>query len=185
MALVFLVAVAFFVQAVSGNMQCEDLPTEICSFSVASSGRRCVLENYPTGDGTTRLECKTSTVSVEFLQGWIETDECVNACGLDRNAVGISSDTLLQRGFVKKLCAPGCYDNCPNIIDLYFSLALAEGGFLPEMCKSHGMNLKRAMSELSSSGDAFGSYQWIANGPSGEIIVSAPAESPAAVTISI
>ncbi|KAI4295139.1 hypothetical protein MLD38_040614 [Melastoma candidum] len=58
------------------------------------------------------------------------------------------------------------------------------GGFLPEMCKSRRTNLKRAMSELSSSGDAFGSYQGIADQPSsGEIIVLAPAESPISVTI--
>lgn len=108
-------------------MTCEQLPAEICSFAIASSGKRCVLENYTRRDGRMQLECKTSLVSVDFMQEWIETDDCIRACGLDRKSIGISSDALLSRHSTAKLCSPDCYQNCPNIVDLYFNLALAEG----------------------------------------------------------
>lgn len=74
------------------------------------------------------FSCRTSTIEAEKnLKGWIETDECIAACRLNRNTMGISSDSLLDRHFVQKLCSPGCYKGCPNIADLYFNLAAGEG----------------------------------------------------------
>lgn len=64
---------------------------------------------------------------VEKMADYIETDACVKACGVDRNSVGISSDALLEPQFTAKLCSPACYQNCPNIVDLYFNLAAGEG----------------------------------------------------------
>lgn len=64
---------------------------------------------------------------MERMKDWIETDECVRACGVDRNSVGISSDSLMESQFTAKLCSPACYQDCPNIIDLYFNLAAGEG----------------------------------------------------------
>ncbi|CAL9766137.1 unnamed protein product [Musa acuminata subsp. burmannicoides] len=46
--------------------------------------------------------------------GWVETDECVAACALDRGIVGISSDALLDADFMRKLCSPDCYHGCPT-----------------------------------------------------------------------
>lgn len=106
---------------------CEELPRDLCAFSISSSGRRCVLESSINGEAT-RYLCHTSEVVVtNYMADWIETDECVSACDLDRNTVGISSDALLERNFRKKLCSTACYANCPNIVDLYTNLASGEG----------------------------------------------------------
>ncbi|XP_043715582.1 uncharacterized protein LOC122663976 [Telopea speciosissima] len=98
----------------------------------------------------------------------METDQCIEACGLDRISLGISSDSLLDSLFTQKLCSPLCYDNCPNIVDLYFNLAAGEGNppipdlyfnlaatqgvFLPQLCEAQGANARRKMSEIRSSG---------------------------------
>lgn len=109
-----------------GDLICEELPTDICSFSIASSGKRCILETT-NALSENRYQCKTSEVIVDQMHELIETDECVNACGVHRNLVGLSTDFLVEPQFIPKLCSPSCYDNCPNIIDLYLNLALGEG----------------------------------------------------------
>ncbi|MBA0643118.1 hypothetical protein Goklo_027434 [Gossypium klotzschianum] len=109
------------------EMICEDLPKDVCAFSIASSGKRCVLETAVKKDGDVEYQCRTSEVVVERMAEYIETDECVAACGVDRNSVGISSDSLLDQQFTAKLCTPACYQKCPNIVDLYFNLAAGEG----------------------------------------------------------
>ncbi|KAH7865819.1 hypothetical protein Vadar_011614 [Vaccinium darrowii] len=157
-----------------GEIICEDLPTDICSFSIASSGKRCLLENYAAKDGKVEYQCRTSEVVVERMAEYIETDECVSACGVDRNSVGISSDSLLEPQFTAKLCSPNCYQNCPNIVDLYFNLAAGEGVFLPDLCEKQRTNPRRAMLELLSSG--------VAPGPVStefDHLAHAPAPSPA------
>lgn len=111
----------------TGELICEELPTDLCSFSIASSGKRCLLENCASTDGTTELQCKTSEVVVDGMSAWIETEQCIHACGVDRNSIGISSDSLLDPQFTAQLCSLACYQNCPNIIDLYFNLVSAEG----------------------------------------------------------
>jgi len=73
---------------------------------------------------------QSSEVIAENMKELIETDECVNACGVERMTVGMSTDSLAESGFTKKLCLPRCYNNCPNIIDLYFNLAAGEGTLL-------------------------------------------------------
>ncbi|KAJ8465967.1 hypothetical protein OPV22_028519 [Ensete ventricosum] len=73
----------------------------------------------------------------EGFSDWVETEECVAACWLDRGTVGISSDALLEADFMRKLCSPDCYyHGCPNVLDLYFNLAAAEGAFLPSLCEA-------------------------------------------------
>ncbi|CAI9098363.1 OLC1v1034995C2 [Oldenlandia corymbosa var. corymbosa] len=116
-----------FIQGTLGEIICEELPTQVCSFSIASSGKRCLLENYQDKDGKVEYQCRTSEVVVERMAEHIETDECVSACGVDRNTVGISSDAFFEPLFTAKLCSPACYQNCPNIVDLYFNLAAGEG----------------------------------------------------------
>lgn len=105
-----------------GEITCEELPKKLCAFSISSSGKRCILETKGK-----EFQCKSSEVVVERMADYIETDECVNACGVDRNVVGISSDALLDPEFASKLCSPDCYQRCPNIVDLYFNLAAGEG----------------------------------------------------------
>ncbi|KAG8663001.1 hypothetical protein MANES_01G166300v8 [Manihot esculenta] len=127
MALIIFLAMSLLLHGALGELVCEQLPVELCSYSIASSGKRCLLENFATKDGKVKYQCKTSEVVVDVMQEWIESDECVSSCGLDRNTVGISSDGLLQPQFLAKLCSDDCYQGCPNIVDLYLNLALAEG----------------------------------------------------------
>lgn len=114
-------------------MICEELPVGMCSYSIASSGKRCLLETSATSNGNTQFHCKTSEVRVKNMAELIEGDACVSACGVDRRSVGISSDSLLEPQFTAKLCSPACYQNCPNIVDLYYNLALGEGDHLLNM----------------------------------------------------
>ncbi|KAJ0027179.1 hypothetical protein Pint_35271 [Pistacia integerrima] len=144
---------ALFLHAALGEIVCEDLPKDVCAFSISSSGKRCLLETNCENHGTVEYQCKTSEVVVANMADYIETDECVRACGVDRNSVGISSDALLEPKFTSKLCSPDCYQKCPNIVDLYFNLAAGEGAFLPDVCQQHRRNPHRMMFQLSSSGE--------------------------------
>ncbi|XP_062094276.1 uncharacterized protein LOC133800334 [Humulus lupulus] len=150
---------SLFFHAALGEIVCEELPLDICAFAIASSGKRCLLETSTTNvvkGGGVEYECKTSEVVVKNMVEYIETDKCVKACGLDRKSVGISSDSLLEPQFTVKLCAQDCYQNCPNIVDLYFNLSAAEGVYLPDLCVRQLYNPHRAMEELLSSGAAPG-----------------------------
>lgn len=121
---------------------CEELPVGLCSFSIASSGKRCVLETLQSDGGDLGFQCKTSEVTAVDMPAYIETDECVSACGVNRRSVGISSDTLLETQFTFKLCSPHCYYNCPNIVDLYRNLAMAEGN-LPTSNSNENLNIEK------------------------------------------
>ncbi|KAF2297040.1 hypothetical protein GH714_016009 [Hevea brasiliensis] len=143
---------SFFLHAALGEIVCENLPKDVCAFSIASSGKRCLLETYARRDGKVEYQCRTSEVIVERMADYIETDECVRDCGVDRNSVGISSDALLEPHFTAKLCSPSCYQKCPNIVDLYFNLAAGEGAFLPDLCDAARTNPRRSMIQLMSSG---------------------------------
>ncbi|KAL8102001.1 hypothetical protein AgCh_033779 [Apium graveolens] len=157
MAMIVFLVFSILLHGALGEIICNDLPNEMCSFSVSSSGKRCLLETYVTrDDDTVKFECKSSEVVVEDLANWIETDECISSCGVDRHSVGISSDSLLEPHFTAKLCSSACSQNCPNIVDLYNNLALAEGVFLADLCKVRRTMPRRAMSQLLSSGSAAG-----------------------------
>lgn len=109
---------------VGEEIVCENLPTNMCAFSISASGKRCLLE---TANVAGEYTCRTSTVEVDGIVNHVESDECVAACGVDRKTVGISSDSMMEAGFASKLCSPACLDFCPNILDLYFNLAAGEG----------------------------------------------------------
>ncbi|KAH0468954.1 hypothetical protein IEQ34_002186 [Dendrobium chrysotoxum] len=131
-----------------GSVICEDLPLDLCAFSISSTGKRCLLESFPNMG--LEYQCTMADVKVERISDWIETDDCVKACGVDRSAVGISSDEFLQPRFTAKLCSSACYQSCPNIVDLYSNLAAAEGVYLPDLCEARQLNTRRSMVELSS-----------------------------------
>ncbi|KAF3432982.1 hypothetical protein FNV43_RR24084 [Rhamnella rubrinervis] len=143
-------ALALCVQG--GITTCENLDQDTCAFAVSSSGKRCVLEKHVKRSGQEVYSCRTSDIEADKLSNWIETEQCIKACGLDRKTFGISSDSLLESSFTQKLCSPQCYNNCPNIVDLHFNLAAGEGVFLPKLCEAQGSNIRRQMSELHSSG---------------------------------
>lgn len=70
---------------------------------------------------------QSSIIIAEKQEEWIESDECVKACGLERMSVGLSTDLLMDYHFTEMFCSSECLNNCPNIIDLYISLAAGEG----------------------------------------------------------
>ncbi|KAL2508347.1 PAR1 protein [Forsythia ovata] len=143
--MIIFLAFTLFLQGSVGELVCEELPVGLCSFSIASSGKRCLLETYASNDGIVDFQCKTSEMVAINLHEYIEADECLSSCGVDRKSIGISSDSLLDAQFTAKLCSPQCYHNCPNIVDLYYNLALGEGTFLPGLCKSQPTNARRSM----------------------------------------
>ncbi|KAH9311977.1 hypothetical protein KI387_027012, partial [Taxus chinensis] len=155
MAPSMLITIAFFavtsvisLQSVIGALTCEELPVEACAFSVSSSGARCVLEKSILRDGTAQYECMTSEVMAEKMYEWIETEECINNCGLEKMAIGMSTDGLMESSFTTRLCSPHCYDNCPNIVNLYFDLAAGEGLYLPRLCEAQRSGSRRMISEV-------------------------------------
>ncbi|AEE79178.1 photoassimilate-responsive protein PAR-1b-like protein [Arabidopsis thaliana] len=174
---IFLILSSLLHAAIGENIVCENLPTNMCSFSISASGKRCILE---TANVAGEFTCRTSAVDVEGIVNHVETDECVSACGVDRKTVGISSDSLMEAGFAAKLCSSACLDYCPNILDLYFNLAAGEGAFLPDLCDAQRMNPQRSMMEFISSGAAPGPVSEIAPGPTSEE-VSSPALAPASM----
>ncbi|CAL5407828.1 unnamed protein product [Camellia sinensis] len=146
-------ALAFCVQGImGGGIECENLNKDSCAFAVSSSSKRCVLEKTVKRSGEEAYTCRTSEIEADKLKDWIENDQCIEACGLDRTMLGISSDSLLESQFTHKLCSTQCYDSCPNIVDLYFNLAAGEGVFLPKLCEVRGANARREMAEIKSSG---------------------------------
>ncbi|KAH9621706.1 hypothetical protein KSS87_000752 [Heliosperma pusillum] len=168
---------SIFIQGSLGELVCEKLPTDICVLAISSAGKRCVLEKYKNENGATEYQCSTSEVVVGSMSEYLETDECVKACGVDRNMVGISSDNLMEPRFTSKLCSPACYNNCPNVIDLYSKLAQGEGVYLPALCKKQQRNPRRAMVELMSSGAAPGPVY--STDVSSTLVADSPAPSPA------
>ncbi|KAG6693124.1 hypothetical protein I3842_10G150500 [Carya illinoinensis] len=148
---------SLFLHAATAELVCENLPNNVCAFSISSSGKRCLLETSVASDhGKVEYQCKTSEVLVNGMTEYIETDKCVEACGADRKTVGTSSDALLDAKSTTKLCSPDCSQMCPNIVDLYSNLAAGEGGNLPVLCEKQRVNPHRSMSELLGSGVAPG-----------------------------
>ncbi|KAF3785296.1 hypothetical protein EJ110_NYTH27927 [Nymphaea thermarum] len=139
---------------VDGYVACPNLNKETCAFAVSSSGKRCVLEKLSRDGGQSNHVCRTSEIRAGRSRGWIESDECIDGCGVSRDTLGVSSDALLESRFVHTLCSPQCYMSCPNIVDLFFNLAAGEGVFLPKLCEAHKTNGRRAVAEIRSSGQA-------------------------------
>ncbi|CAN4085908.1 unnamed protein product [Withania somnifera] len=142
---------AFLVRLILGDIACKNLNEDCCAFAISSTGKRCVLEKHLRRSGEEVYTCRTSRIEADKLKDWIETDECIEACGVDRNALGISSDALLESRFISKICSSACYKHCPNIIDLYYNLAAGEGVYLPKLCAEQKENGRREMAEIRSS----------------------------------
>ncbi|WCJ36655.1 PAR1 protein [Euphorbia peplus] len=172
---VLTLALLLCVQATLGEIICENLDQDTCSYAISSTGKRCVLEKSIKRSGKETYYCGTSEIEADRLRNWIETDQCIKACGLDRKSLGISSDSLVESSFTQKLCSPQCYDSCPNIVDLYFNLAAGEGVFLPKLCEatSEGNARRGLLAGIRSSG-------FVAPGPIQPVQFSvAPATAPA------
>ncbi|KAI5082230.1 hypothetical protein GOP47_0001973 [Adiantum capillus-veneris] len=124
------------VNPVLGAIECEELPIEDCAFAVSSSGARCVLEKVVKNNAAPQYKCQTSIIMAERPMEWIESEDCIRTCGLQRLSVGLSTDALLEREFTKRLCFSQCRSKCPNINDLYTKLAAEDGIYLPSLCDS-------------------------------------------------
>uniref|UniRef100_A0A0C9S698 TSA: Wollemia nobilis Ref_Wollemi_Transcript_11442_880 transcribed RNA sequence n=1 Tax=Wollemia nobilis TaxID=56998 RepID=A0A0C9S698_9CONI len=152
-SVVFVILALVGIQAVLGEkrVECEKLPVDMCAFAVSSSGARCVLEKkYSTINGRIEYECQSSAIMAEKMIEWIESEECLQACGLERMNVGLSSDDLVEYSpLSSKLCSDKCQNNCPNIVDIYFSLAAGEGVYLPKLCDAHKSRSRRMMLETA------------------------------------
>ncbi|KAL0927199.1 hypothetical protein M5K25_001362 [Dendrobium thyrsiflorum] len=135
---------------ITGRVTCEQLDRSNCAFAVSSNGLRCLLQKHVRGAELDEevYTCRTSSLKATVMAGWVETDACIAACSLERETVGISSDSLLDRRFMGRLCSPECFLNCPNIVDLYFNVAAGEGAFLPNLCRANGF--RREISEKIS-----------------------------------
>ncbi|KAL9240457.1 hypothetical protein vseg_014674 [Gypsophila vaccaria] len=145
---------SFLVKATLGDVTCDNLNKDECAFAVSSTGKRCVLEKFVRRSGQEAYKCTTSEIEADKLKDTVESKHCIQACGLDRDTLGISSDALLESRFTQKLCSPQCYQNCPNVVDLYFNLAAGEGVYLPKLCATQAENPRRGMAEIKSSGIA-------------------------------
>ncbi|KAL2234886.1 uncharacterized protein LOC105162404 [Sesamum indicum] len=155
-SLVIFFACSLFVQGTLAEVVCENLPANLCSFAISSTGKRCVLESYKIGRGEIDYMCRTSEVVVERLYGYIESDHCVKACGVHRESTSISSDVFLSSEFTAHLCSPACYQNCPNIVELFFNLAAGEGLSLPTLCHNQKENHRTMLAILNGDGAAAG-----------------------------
>eukprot|EP00246_Nothoceros_aenigmaticus_P000665 TRINITY_DN10915_c0_g1_i1.p1 TRINITY_DN10915_c0_g1~~TRINITY_DN10915_c0_g1_i1.p1 ORF type:complete len:189 (-),score=16.29 TRINITY_DN10915_c0_g1_i1:323-817(-) len=131
----------------TASLHCEDLLVEDCAFAISSSGARCVLEKMYYPDGATRLQCQTSLIVADKPEEWIETDECLESCGLSRMTFGLSTDILLDVDALDKLCSTSCMHSCSNILDLYIKLAAGEGIYLPQLCEANRHEARRSLSE--------------------------------------
>eukprot|EP01018_Ginkgo_biloba_P033390 Gb_10491 [translate_table: standard] len=175
----------FGLRGVHSAIRCEELPIQVCAFSVSSCGNRCVLEKYLMADGSIQFECQSSVVMAETMIEWTESEECINACGLKRMSVGMSTDSLLEAEFAKKLCSSECHNNCPNIVDLYLNLAAGEGIYLTKLCEAQRSNSRRMVAEvLNSAKSSITSQSFSALSPQSSHFrkftgVSAPDVSPA------
>ncbi|KAH7854761.1 hypothetical protein Vadar_017508 [Vaccinium darrowii] len=73
-----------------GAIECENLNKDSCVFAVSSSGKRCVLEKSVKRSGEESYTCRASEIEADKLKDWVETDQCIDACGLERTVLGIS-----------------------------------------------------------------------------------------------
>ncbi|KAG5616971.1 hypothetical protein H5410_016795 [Solanum commersonii] len=80
-------ALAFLVQVSLGDIACENLNEDSCALAISSTGKRCVLEKHLRRSGEEVYICRTSEIEADKLKDWIETDECIGGCGVDRNAL--------------------------------------------------------------------------------------------------
>jgi hypothetical protein len=74
-------------------------------------------------------DLQTSDFKAFESKGYVESDKCINACGVNRMTVGISTDEFFLPGFAETLCSLECQMECINIVDLFSSIvaSAAEG----------------------------------------------------------
>ncbi|CAL4908492.1 unnamed protein product [Urochloa decumbens] len=183
-AFAILVALVAAVHSAHGapRLSCQELPPDACAFAVSSGGLRCVLERTP--EGTHR--CQTSAVAAGGARGlaaaseWVETDACVRACGVDRAALGlpVASAAAEDRRSLRALCSPACRDGCPNVVDLYATVAAAEGMSLPVLCEAQTNAGSRRM--MMGGGMAPVGAPMVAPAAA-PVVASAPCEEPPVV----
>ncbi|XP_057867195.1 uncharacterized protein LOC131074577 [Cryptomeria japonica] len=154
-----------------GGVECEKLPVDMCAFSVSSVGVRCVLEKKysfvtSTHESSIEYQCQSSGIMAEKMMEWIESEVCLQTCGLQRMIVGMSTDDLSEYSdFTSKLCSENCQNSCPNIVNLYLNLAAGEGIYLPHLCEAHKTRSRRMMFESVAPGPTLNTFSLAAAAP--------------------
>ncbi|KAL3700134.1 hypothetical protein R1sor_018156 [Riccia sorocarpa] len=140
------------------KLECHMLPIDQCAFAVDSEGSRCVLETIITDNVIIAYMCQKSDIPVgeDSPVEYVESDECIEACGAERLTVGFSTDAFTTTGFTSKLCSRRCRDNCPNLIDLYSNIVAGEGTTISELCSEH----RRSLLLQSYAAEAPASYTY-------------------------
>ncbi|KAL3536468.1 hypothetical protein ACH5RR_004929 [Cinchona calisaya] len=138
-------------------------------------------------------QCRTSEVVVGMAEN-IETDECLSACGVDRNAVGISSDAFFESLFAAKFSVPlvtrtaltlltftsiWLLEKIDEVLNRWIDSMkphslMSRGVYLPALCEKQRSNPHRAMIEHWSNGAAPGPVA----PQSDDLVADAPASSP-------
>ncbi|XP_002993113.2 uncharacterized protein LOC9652438 [Selaginella moellendorffii] len=147
----FVICVTLFSISIQAALECEELAVEDCAFAVSGLGSRCVLEKRVLESKIVVYQCQTSPVLAERSEAWIETDECLAACGLERMSVGISTDGIIRKEFLSRWCSSQCQANCPNVVDLFTKLASGEDIHLPHICNSIRPSSRKLIGESLSA----------------------------------
>ncbi|MCO5582175.1 hypothetical protein L7F22_036065 [Adiantum nelumboides] len=112
------------------DVLCEELPVEWCAYSISSLGARCVLvEGEKGGDDTMEYNCQTSSMETKVKGGWIEAEECMEACGLTRMTLGLHPSNTPDL-----LCSSRCSRTCPHLHYLLNPLSADQGSSIADLC---------------------------------------------------
>jgi len=57
--------------SIAAEVVCEELQKDLCSFSIASSGKLCLLETEKAVGGDVEYQCRSSEVVVERMAGYM------------------------------------------------------------------------------------------------------------------
>ncbi|KAL6841343.1 hypothetical protein ACP4OV_028861 [Aristida adscensionis] len=114
----------------------------------------------PTGARRRRWPCGGTSPAAA---GWSRPTPACAPAASTRAALGlpVASDAAEDRRFARALCSAACRGACPNIVDLYATLAAGEGMSLPALCEAQELaggnrRMMLGMSPLGSSGRGAG-----------------------------
>ena len=73
------------------------------------------------------ISLQTSKIVTDSFHSWIEDNKCIQACGLNRMSVGLSSDFLGEHELQRSICGNSCLEECLNVVEIFTNLASGEG----------------------------------------------------------
>ncbi|MCO5602160.1 hypothetical protein L7F22_056288 [Adiantum nelumboides] len=102
----------------------------------------------------------TSSVETKVKGGWIEADECMEACGLTRMTLGLHPPNIPHL-----LCSSRCSRTCPHLHYLLNPLSADQGSSIAELCLHLNNPHHRFIQEGSPS---YGGYNPFHHGDMGK-----------------